>query len=142
MAPETEVQQQTERQGFLAQAIRFVLVGGFCAIIDFGVYRLCLALGLDAGIETDIARTISFIIGTVTAYFLNRKFTFNADGHSKAWGFAILYVLTYVAAVGMNKWMLAALPEGTWWTNLAWAISQGSATVVNFVVLRTVVYKQ
>ena len=64
------------RIGLLAQLSRFALIGGFSAIVDYGIYQSLLALG----IWVHLAKALSFIAGTATAYLLNRRWTFNARG--------------------------------------------------------------
>ncbi len=62
------------------QIWRFLITGGFAAIVDFGLYVVLLEL---PGQHVDIAKTISFIAGTITAYLINRRWTFQAP-HSHA----------------------------------------------------------
>jgi putative flippase GtrA len=126
--------------GLVAQLVRFVLIGGFCALIDAGVYALLLHFGLNA----NIAKAISFVCGTTTAYFLNRRFTFagaRTGGASQVGGFVLLYVVTFFVNVGVNALMLAVLPAIRWEYALAWVIAQGTATLINFIMLRTVVFR-
>ena len=58
-----------------AQAWRFIVTGGFSAIVDYRLYVLLHALGLDF----DPAKALSFVAGTVTAYLINRRWTFQAE---------------------------------------------------------------
>jgi putative flippase GtrA len=131
--------------GLFGQLIRFALIGGFCALIDFGSYQGLRALGMASSPWVDVARAISFIAGTTTAFFLNRKFTF-AGGHQKGasqiGSFVALYTVTFFVAVGMNGWMLHLLPASAWKTTLGWAISQATATAINFVMLKWVVFRE
>lgn len=122
-----------------AQIGRFVAVGAVSALVDFGVYHLLLALGL----YVPVAKGISFILGTTTAYLLNRRFTFTEAGGGRARfaGFVLLYATTFVINVGMNSLALAVLPDIAYRTSIAWVIAQGCATVINFVMLRTVVFR-
>jgi putative flippase GtrA len=121
------------------QLVRFVLIGGFCAMVDFGVYQGLLALGL----WVHAAKALSFVAGTTTAFFLNRRFTFGArpGGLSQVGGFALLYTVTFFVNIGVNALMLQVLPEGGWRVTAAWVVAQGVATVINFVMLRTVVFR-
>lgn len=125
--------------GVVAQLGRFVAVGVFCALVDFGVYHGLLTLGLNV----HVAKAISFICGTTTAYLLNRRFTFSTTGGKGRFaGFVALYGTTFALNVGMNALALALLPDDLpLRVTLAWVIAQGTATTVNFVMLRTVVFR-
>ncbi|HEX4703227.1 MAG TPA: GtrA family protein [Pseudonocardiaceae bacterium] len=126
------------RRGVVDQAVRFVLFGGLSACVDFGVYQLLLHFGLWA----DVAKAISFVFGTVTAYLLNRRWTFNsAGGAAPALRFAALYSVTFFVNVGVNALGLQLLTGHRWQVPIAWVIAQGTATVINFVMLRTVVFR-
>jgi putative flippase GtrA len=126
--------------GLVAQLVRFVLIGGFCALIDAGVYALLLHFGLNA----NVAKGISFVCGTTTAYFLNKRFTFAGatGGAGKVGAFVALYAVTFFVNVGVNALMLAVLPPFRWEYALAWIVAQGTATIINFIMLRTVVFRQ
>jgi putative flippase GtrA len=129
----------TEAPGLRGQLGRFVAVGLVSAVVDFGVYHLLLAVGTWA----PVAKGISFILGTTTAYLLNRRFTFTASkgGRGRFAGFVALYGTTFALNVGMNTLALALLPAMPLRTSLAWVLAQGTATAVNFVMLRTVVFR-
>jgi putative flippase GtrA len=129
----------TEAPGLRGQLGRFVAVGLVSAVVDFGVYHLLLA----AGTWAPVAKGISFILGTTTAYLLNRRFTFTASkgGRGRFAGFVALYGTTFALNVGVNTLALALLPAMPLRTSLAWVLAQGTATAVNFVMLRTVVFR-
>ena len=128
------------RPGLLGQLARFVAIGAFCALIDFGIYHALVAVGL----WVHAAKAVSFICGTTTAYVLNRRFTFDAaGGRATVAAFMLLYGTTFALNVGTNALMLAVLPAATpFRLTAAWMIAQGTATVVNFVMLRTVVFRR
>lgn len=124
--------------GLVAQVSRFVAVGAVCALVDFGVYHGLLALGT----WVHLAKAVSFVCGTTTAYLLNRRFTFaTAGGHRRLAAFMLLYGTTFALNVGMNALALAVLPAMPLRISVAWVIAQGTATVLNFVMLRTVVFR-
>jgi putative flippase GtrA len=128
------------RIGLVRQLARFVLIGSFCALVDSGCYWLLL----QAGTWVHLAKALSFIAGTTTAFFLNRRFTFFAartGAAAQAGGFAALYSVTFFVNVGTNALMLHLLPQLRWEYALAWLVAQGAATVINFVTLRTVVFR-
>jgi putative flippase GtrA len=126
------------QSGLLSQLISFVLVGGFSALVDYGTYYALLSLGL----WIHGAKAISFIAGTTTAYVLNRRLTFRARGsRSRFAGFVGLYITTFFVNVGVNALMLALLPQAWWEITLAFVVAQGTATTINFVVLRAVIFR-
>lgn len=124
--------------GLAGQLGRFVAVGVLSALVDFGVYHVLLGLGT----WVHAAKAVSFVCGTTTAYLLNRRFTFAATGGPGRFaGFVLLYSTTFALNIGMNALALAVLPATGLRTSLAWVVAQGSATVVNFVLLRAVVFR-
>jgi putative flippase GtrA len=128
----------TARNGLWGQAARFVVVGALSAVVDLAVYTLALHLGL----WVHAARALSFVCGTTTAYALNRRWAFGVESSSRrAVGFTLLYSTTFFVILGVNALALALLPDRWWTVTLAWALSQGFGTMVNFVMLRTVVFR-
>lgn len=130
---------EARRISVTSQLMRFVVVGALCAVVDSGCYWVLLHLG----VWVHLAKALSFIAGTTTAFFLNRRFTFKAPngGASQAGGFALLYTVTFFVNVGTNALMLQLLPAFRWEYALAWVIAQGTGTAINFVMLRTVVFR-
>ncbi|HEV3357061.1 MAG TPA: GtrA family protein [Pseudonocardiaceae bacterium] len=140
MQPQRQQSRDPERaqRGLIDQAVRFVVFGVISAGVDFGIYELLLHFGLWA----DLAKAISFIFGTITAYVLNRRWTFDSQGGAApAFRFAVLYSTTFFVNVGVNAAGLALLPATGWRVPVAWVIAQAVATVINFVLLRTVVFR-
>jgi putative flippase GtrA len=118
---------------------RFVLVGGFSALVDYGCYLGLIALG----VNVHLAKAISFIAGTTTAYLLNRRWTFDSiGGPGRFAGFVALYACTFFVNVGVNALALALLPDASWRITIAWVIAQGTATTINFLMLRTVIFRR
>ncbi|MFI5778580.1 GtrA family protein [Nocardia sp. NPDC051570] len=121
------------------QMIRFVLSGGFSAIIDFGLYMLLMDA---AGLPVAVAKSISFIAGTTTAYLINRRWTFQAEPSRRRFlAVVALYAVTFAVQVGINQIMFSALPDDWWRKPLAFVVAQGTATVINFIVQRAVIFK-
>lgn len=131
----------TSSPGLLTQVLRFVLIGGFCALVDSGIYWLLL----QAGLWVHLAKALSFIAGTTTAFFLNRRFTFTGaqkGGSGQLGGFVLLYTVTFFVNVGTNAVALHLLPDLRWRVALAWVLAQGTATTINFIMLKWVVFRE
>ncbi len=120
------------------QVWRFVVTGGLSAIVDFGLYTVGLAVGL----QVNVAKSLSFVAGTVTAYLINRHWTFQA-AHSKARFVAVcvLYGLTYAVQVGINYFFYMKFEHEPWRVPVAFVIAQGTASVINFIVQRSVIFR-
>lgn len=126
------------RLGLSTQLTRFVLVGGVAAVVDYGSYQGLLALDL----WVHLAKALAFILGTTTAYLINRRWTFQAKGGGAQFASVMtLYGITFAVQVGMNAVMLALLPPMTGEITLAFVVAQGTATCINFVVQRTVIFR-
>ena len=120
------------------QIWRFVVTGGLSAIVDFGLYVALLA----AGLHVNIAKTLSFIAGTTTAFLINRRWTFQAPP-SRARFIAVvaLYAVTYAVQVGINYVFYMRFEDQPWRVPVAFVIAQGTATVINFIVQRAVIFR-
>ncbi|MGV0687348.1 GtrA family protein [Mycolicibacterium thermoresistibile] len=120
------------------QVWRFLVTGGFSAVVDFGLYVLLLV----AGLHVNIAKTIGFIAGTTTAYLINRRWTFQAPPSTARFiAVCALYATTYAVQVGINYLLYMVWEEQSWRVPVAFVVAQGTATVINFVVQRTVIFR-
>ncbi|WP_435876090.1 GtrA family protein [Saccharopolyspora shandongensis] len=141
---EPAAQTEPKRLGAFNQLFRFVLIGGVCAIIDFGTYSLMLGV---FGWPVWLSRGISFILGTSTSYVINRKLTFQGantgNTKAKAGAFALVYIVTFFVNWGTNQLLVVLTgAEGTpWMITACWVAGQGLGTLINFVMLKWVVFR-
>ena len=97
--------------------------GALAALIDVSLtWLLQIGVGL---LSADPARAVGFIVGTWAAYLLNRRWTFQAEATAVRFaGVLATYGVTFVVNM------------------VAFAISQGTATVVNFAVQRWIIFRK
>lgn len=130
-----------QRLGLRTQLVRFIVVGGLSAVVDFGLLTAMMALGM----SHTPAKALSFVAGTTTAYLMNRRWTFQAGGSPKTFTAVLaLYGTTFVVQVGLFALLFGWL-QRTWGTTAAqvvgFVIAQAVATTVNFIVQRAVIFR-
>ena len=111
----------------LKKEMKRFLVAGLSAVgTDLITYYIMLNF-----LHHDIAKAISFLIGTVVAFVINKYWTFekNEKSYKEMMKFGVLYSVTLGANVMTNNVVL----EYTNIVFLAFLIATGISTVLNFI---------
>jgi putative flippase GtrA len=122
------------------ELIIFLFVGSLTVLIDFLCYRGLVWIDL---LGINAAKGISFITGTIFAYFANRLWTFKHKGPrlSSAWRFGLLYSLTLATNIFANAvtliW-LASIPSAI---QIAFLVATGISAILNFLGLKYFVFR-
>lgn len=128
---------------------RFI-IAGCCAVgIDCLFYYI-----LSHYINLSIAKGISFLLGTIAAYLINKYYTFEQTKKSKTEiaKFFALYIFTLFANIGVNKISLILLPiifkyipflDNFEMVKLfAFLCATGTSTILNFIGQKFWVFKE
>ena len=105
---------------------RFLLAGLSAVATDLATYYILLNF-----IPHDIAKAISFLLGTILAFIINKYWTFEKyqKSYKEMMKFGILYSLTLGANVMTNNIVL----EYTSLVFLAFLVATGVSTLLNFI---------
>lgn len=136
---------EVKRIGLFSQLVRFVAIGSACAVVDSGIYAFLLSMGW----LVVLAKTIAFVAGTSASYVINRKFTFSGastgNARAKMGAFALVYIVTLGINVGVNQLLLMSLsgfvPSDQLRYAACWIIAQGVSTLINFGMLKWVIFR-
>lgn len=127
----------------LTHLYKFVIAGGISAVVDYG---LTMIIQHALGQSYPLAKAIGFIFGTITAYIINRRWTFEAEPSAKKFLqtmslYALMFAVQWGLAVSVNHLLLNAGASAFIAGTVGYVIGQGVATAVNFVVQRWVIFK-
>ena len=112
------------------------LVAGFSAVAtDMGSYFLLLKI-----LPYDYSKGVSFLLGTIVAYFINKYWTFEkkTNSYGEMSKFATLYLSTLGANIVVNRILLNLFQI----TLLAFLLATGVSTVLNFIGQKWWVFKK
>lgn len=113
---------------------RFIVAGFSAVATDLITYYLLLNF-----LSTFISKSISFLLGTIVAFFMNKYWTFEKKErlYIEILRFAILYSLTLGANVLVNKLVL----DNSGIVILSFVIATAVSTIINFIGQKFWVFK-
>jgi putative flippase GtrA len=119
----------------------FLIVGILTVLFDFLSYRSLIRFDV---FDTNMAKAIGFLIGTLFAYFANRFWTFGDKPHQpgSAWRFTILYASTLGTNVLVNSLMLKLFVNTTDAIQLAFLIATWVSACLNFLGMKLFVFRR
>lgn len=131
-----------EHVGLVQQVIRYFGTGVMSAVVDFGLLLILMAVG----IGYTPAKAASFIVGTITAYSLNRRFTFKAQPSKRRFVLTMLtYVITFALQVGIFSKLFPLLAQEHLprlvVQTVSFVFGQGAATIANFSLQRWLIFR-
>ena len=119
---------------FKKELKRFLIAGLTAVGTDFITYYVILNF-----LHHDIAKTLSFILGTVVAFVVNKYWTFERyeKNYKQIFQFTILYSATLFVNVMVNRLVL----DYAELVFLAFIIATGASTILNFAGQKWWVFK-
>lgn len=112
-----------------SEAIRFVAVGGFATVLQYGMYVVFVnAVGTTAVVSTMISYAISFIAN----FFLSSYFTFHSNPNAKK---GLAFTLSHFINMGMQTGLVAIF-KGLVGPTLALLPALAICVPVNFFLVR------
>ena len=118
------------------QISRFSVAGLSAVAVDLLSYYLLINY-----LSYDISKTLSFVIGAVVAYVINKFWTFEKNNLSfkELVKFALLYTFSLIVNVYMNKLFLD-ITNNT--IIIAFFVATGSSALINFIGQKWWVFKK
>jgi putative flippase GtrA len=105
---------------------RFLVAGISAVGTDLVTYYILLNF-----LSNDVAKTISFLLGTVVAFVINKYWTF--EKHEKSYKEIIQFGILYSATLGVNVMTNNVVLEYSSLVFLAFLVATGVSTVLNFI---------
>jgi len=123
------------------ELVLFSIIGLFTVGIDFFIYLAIIFLDI---FPISIAKTISFLSGTLFAYFANRFWTFSdLERISKSlMRFIMVYLCSLITNVLINKSILLLLIDQRFSFQLAFFIATSVSAFLNFIGMKFFVFTE
>ena len=118
----------------------FLIVGISTVLVDYIFYQGMVTLQYAS---TDIAKTFSFIVGTLFAYGANRFWTFSHKeiANNSVLKFLLLYSVSLSANVFINSQFLEFLGSFDYEVLISFFFATGVSSTLNFIGMKFIVFK-
>ena len=118
------------------EILKFLVGGGTAVIIDFLTYKIFMILG----IERTIAKTLSFICGSIVGFIINKYWTFKSSKFEikEILKYIVLYIVTAFINSQVNKYILLLFESEMF----AFLCATGVSTILNFLGQKFLIFKK
>ncbi len=114
---------------------RFTISGISTVLLDILAYSILLNLSMNI----NISKGISFLVGTLYAYFINKKWTFEAVGGGYIFiKFLFIYLISLSINITLNRYLINTFEK----IILAFFISTIASALFNFICLKKIVFNK
>jgi putative flippase GtrA len=116
----------------------FLIVGLLTVAIDFLLYRGLIYINLFGFDSVNLAKGLSFIGGTIFAYFANRFWTFNQQitSSGSVIRFSLVYIIGLLANIAINHlsiaWLSSMILTPEYILLIAFLLATGVSATLNF----------
>ena len=117
------------------EILKFLVGGGTAVIVDFFTYKIFMILGL----ERTIAKTLSFICGSIVGFIINKYWTFKSPKFQikEILKYTVLYILTAFINSQVNKYILLLFGNEMF----AFLCATGVSTILNFLGQKFLIFR-
>ncbi len=121
------------------QGFRFLFVGLLTVAVDYGVYATLMGASV---VDVDLSKAVGFLVGTVFAYFANKKWTFGVLHPRKGsiYKFALVYSATLGVNVAVNSIAFSAVSGFLFQKELSFVAATFVSASLNFLGMKFFVF--
>lgn len=130
------------------ELVIFLVVGLLTVAIDFLLYRGLIYLNLFGLGSINLAKGLSFIGGTIFAYFANRFWTFNQQTTSSGsvMRFSLVYLIGLIANIAINylsiAWLSGMISTSEYILFISFLLATGVSATLNFIGMKFFVFTE
>ena len=117
------------------EILKFLVGGGTAVVVDFLTDKIFMIIG----IERTIAKTLSFICGSIVGFIINKYWTFKSPKFQikEILKYTVLYILTAFINSQVNKYTLLLFGNEIF----AFLCATGVSTILNFLGQKFLIFK-